>query len=865
MYKILITALAVFSSLIALSQKKHLKTDTLKVLGSCEMCKDRIEKTTINTGAYAAKWSIETHILVVTYDSLKFSKDRFEKKLAQAGHDTEHFKAKDNTYKNLPACCHYDRAEVFVDTVQSLINTEASISLMEADSIKNMRTGDATNMQQNITGIVFEETSKGKLLPLLHATVSAGGHSAYTDSLGVFQLTCTLPTKLAVSYVGYKPDTLFISSAREIKVILKNSSTVNLQEVVLQSRNPSTYISTLSLTNTATMGIRELTKAACCNLSESFETNPSIDVNYADAVIGVRQIQMLGLSGSYTQLLNENIPYLRGLSGAYGLTFVPGPWLESIQVSKGAGSVVNGYESIAGQINIEEKKPDRAEKIFVNGYANNMGRLETSINLAKILNSKWSTALLAHTNGVVAKVDNNKDGFLDAPTGRQLNFYNRWLYSNTKGWMINIGAKVLFDNRLAGQTNFNPASDRYTTNSYGVGLAVEQYHTFLKVGYLFPNQKYKSIGLLLNAGKYINDAYFGLKDYKADQGSFSGSIIYQSIITNTNHKFRSGLSFTGDKYWEKLAIQQYARVENVPGAFFEYTFSPGKKLSAIAGIRGDIHNDYGFMFSPRLHLKYDFSKNINLRISGGSGWRTANVFAENTGAFVSARSIEFQDTYPGQKPEKAWNFGLNFVYNFLVQNRKGSISFDAYRTEFNNQVVADMDASARTLLLYNLNGKSYSNSIQAEINYELVKKLDIRLAYRWLDVKTSYKNQLLEKPLIARHRAFVNMAYETYNEWKFDLTTQWISAKRLPNTILNPSNKQLSEYSPSYIQVAAQISKKISTKWEVYLGGENLTNFMQPNPIVDAANPFGPYFDASMIWGPVNGRIIYTGFRFKIR
>lgn len=865
MQKKLLLAFAIFFSLFSTAQKKNLKTDTLKILGNCEMCKDRIEKTAINTGAYKADWVIATHLLSVTYDSTKTSLDKIEKKIAAAGHDTKNYKAKENTYKNLPACCHYDRQEAFSQNQTDSITTLASASIKAADSAMKSSVVFDTKELHNITGIVLEENKKGKLNPLPNATIMAGPNSTHTDSLGVFQLQTNLPVKLIVSYVGYKADTLMITTSQEIKVILKNSSTVNLKEVVLQSRNASTYISTISLTNTMNMGIRELTKAACCNLSESFETNPSIDVSYADAVIGVKQIQLLGLSGSNTQLLNENIPYIRGLAGSYGLTFVPGPWIESIQVTKGAGSVVNGFESIAGQINIEEKKPDRADKLFINGYANNFGRLEATINTAKILSPKWSTALMAHVNGVVAKTDNNHDGFLDMPTGRQFNFYNRWLYANTKGWVVNIGAKILFDNRRAGQTNFNPDKDFLTTNSYGVGLGIQQYHAYTKVGYIFPQHKYKSIGLLVNGGKYINDSYFGLRKYDANQGTLSASIIYQSIIGVSAHKFRTGFSFIGDKYLEKLSANTYSRNENIPGAFFEYTYSPGQKFSAIAGLRGDIHNRYGFELTPRLHLKYDFTKRTNLRLSAGSGWRTANVFAENSGVFVSSRQINFVNTFPGDRPEKAWNYGLNFVHNFTVNGRKGSISFDAYRTDFKNQVVADLDESPQAVSFYNLAGKSFSNSLQTEFNYEAFRKFELRLAYRWLDVKTTYANTLLEKPLIAKHRAFINLAYETDNEWKLDFTTQWLSSKRLPNTSTNPLGKQLATYSPSYIQMAAQVSKKISTKWEVYLGGENLTNYMQPNPILDAANPFGQYFDGSMIWGPVNGRTIYTGFRFKIR
>jgi len=307
----------------------------------------------------------------------------------------------------------------------------------------------------------------------------------------------------------------------------------------------------------------------------------------------------------------------------------------------------------------------------------------------------------------------------------------------------------------------------------------------------------------------------------------------------------------------------------VPGAFFEYTYTPGSKFSAISGIREDYHNQYGFITTPRLHLKYDFTSKTNLRFSVGSGFRSANIFAENTGFFVSSRQYSILNSTSsygyGLNPEKAWNYGFNFVHNFKLHERSGSFSVDAYRTDFKNQVVVDVDASPQKILFYNLNGKSFSNSIQAELNYELIKKLDLRLAYRWLDVQTNYHGTMLEKPLIARHRAFANIAYETKNHWKFDYTTQWFSKKRLPNTSSNPPDKQFAAYSPSYIQMSGQITKQFGSRWDVYAGAENITNFTQNPLIISAAQPFSPYFDASIVWGPVNGRMVYAGMRFKIK
>lgn len=855
--KYIIAALLTVIGFAASAQNKNIKTESFKVFGNCSQCKSRIEKAMTSMNVYKANWSIETNILTVSYDSLKLSKTQLSKKLASVGHDTEEFQADENTYKSLPECCYFERYVKPIAAVELADTTlKAIMPVMET---------------QTITGVILEENKKGKLSALGNATVVClnTNHTTFSDSMGVFNLECSIPIQLAISYVGFKTDTVNITSSDQIKIILKNARTSKLTEVVINSKRPSTYISSLSTLNTLNIGSKELAKAACCNLSESFETSPSVDVSYADAVTGIKQIQLLGLSGNYTQITTENTPEIRGLAGSYGLTFIPGPWIEGIQVTKGTGSVANGYESIAGQINVEEKKPDKMDRLFINAYANNLGRLETSIDLSQRINDKWSTALLTHVNGVAVKTDDNKDGFLDIPIGRQFNVINRWKYADTKGVFAQFVIKGLNDRRQAGQMDFNPSTDKYTTNKYGVGINVEQYIFTGKLGYVFPQQKYKSIGFIFSANAYNNNSYYGLTKYDGKQQTIYANIIYQSIIGTTVHKFRTGISFVNDIYTENYNTANFKRRETVPGTFFEYTYSPVTKFTAVAGVRFDYHNEYKWIVTPRLHLKYDFDPKTNLRFSAGSGFRTANIFTENAGLFASARVYNILNPSSaygyGLDPERSWNYGFNFVRNFKLNYRSGSFSIDAYHTSFSNQVVVDIDADPQKILFYNLNGKSFSNSVQVELNYELLPKFDIRLAYRWLDVQTNYSNTVLEKPLIAKHRAFINIAYETNKKWKFDFTTQWFSKKRLPYTGSNPSDKQLGNFSPDFIQMAAQVTKQFGNKWDIYIGTENLINYMQDKPIISSAAPFSPYFDGSIIWGPVNGRVLYAGLRFKIK
>jgi outer membrane receptor for ferrienterochelin and colicin len=719
-----------------------------------------------------------------------------------------------------------------------------------------------------IKGVVVQEDHTGSFKPLSGASVYWMGKQQGTvsDENGVF----TIPKEgdmLVISYTGFKPDTLTVTTSGELRIVLASGG--QLQEVQVSSTKRATYISSFDIMRTQNISQKELFKAACCNLSESFETNPSVDVSYNDAVTGSKQVQLLGLAGIYTQLTVENMPGPRGLATPFGLNFIPGTWIESMQLSKGTGSVANGFESIAGQINVELKKPGTAEKVYANIYSNDQGKTDLNLNLSQKLNNQWSTELLVHDAFLNNKMDQNQDGFRDIPTGNLFTIANRWHYDNTKGLMSLFGVRVLADDKTGGQVSFNPATDKLTTNSYGVGIHTQRYEAFGKIGYVFPEKKYKSVGLQVSGYDHRQDAYFGLTPYNARQQNFYANLIYQSIISNTKHKFRTGLSFLYDHYNEDFRLSNYRRTESVPGAFFEYTFSPTDKFDLVAGLREDHNNLYGWFTTPRLNLRYQPFKNTVIRAGIGRGQRTANIFAENNSVLVSARAISIDAVNPkgayGLNPEVAWNKGVSIDQKFMLFHRSASLGIDFYRNDFTNQVVVDME-DPRAIRFYNLDGKSYSNSLQTELSFMPIPKLDIKLAYRLFDVKTTYSHQLLQKPLTAKNRAFANLAYE-WKGWKLDYTVSITGTKRLPSTAANPVAYQRPDQSPAYTVMNAQLSKSFgqASPLEFYLGSENITNTRQRDPIIGADQPFGSYFDASMVWGPITGRMWYAGVRFKIK
>ncbi|MGC4099937.1 carboxypeptidase-like regulatory domain-containing protein [Ferruginibacter sp.] len=840
------------------------------VHGACEQCKQRIEGVLKIKGIKKANWDIDSKLLNLTYNPAQVSLEKIQNRIVAAGHDIDTKKANDNVYNALPSCCHYRE----MDKMLHESNTD-TLQLFQKDSVIEKNVPDIVDKNIDIVhvikGVVLETGKKGAFTPLTGASIMwlHSGKGVSTDSNGVFLIPHDgVNSRLIISYTGYRPDTVTVTDMNELKIIL--AANHQLKEVTVVSKQRSTYLSAVNPIRTQVMTDKELFKAACCNLSESFETNPSVDVSYNDAVTGSKQIQLLGLNGNYTQLTVENLPGPRGIATPLGLNSIAGPWVESIQLTKGIGSVANGYESIAGQVNVELKKPENSESLFANVYVNDFGKTDLNLNLAKKIGKKWSTGLLLHDDFLSNnKLDFNKDGFRDLPTGNQFNLINRWKYDDGKGFLTQFGVKVLTDKRTGGQTDFDPAKDRQSTSKYGLGINTQRYEAFAKIGYVFPEKKYKSIGLQLSAIDHQQDSYFGLTTYNAEQKNFYANLIYQSIINNTQHKFRTGFSFLMDKYDEDFKTVQYTRNEKVPGAFFEYTYTPNTKFSVIAGIRGDHNNLYGFFATPRVHVRYEPVKGTTIRISAGRGQRTANILAENMSVFVSSRQVNIITNKTGLAygldAEVAWNKGISIDQKFKLFQRDALLSVDFFRNDFNKQVVVDLEDPTQ-VKFYNLSGRSYSNSAQAEINFEPFNKLEARLAYRYFDVKTTYGNQLLQRPLVAPHRAFANLAY-SISGWKLDYTITYNGSKRIPNTQSSPAQYQLPAYSPSYVLMNAQVSKTVGKKhpMDFYIGSENLTGFIQKNVIVAADQPFSTSFDASMVWGPVTGRMLYAGWRFKLK
>jgi len=622
--------------------------------------------------------------------------------------------------------------------------------------------------------------------------------------------------------------------------------TQNLQNVTITSRRSGTR-KLGGAVNGVMIHREELFKAACCNLGESFTTNPSVDVNYSDAATGAKQIKLLGLSGTYVQMLTENLPNFRGAAAPYSLDYVPGPWMNSIQVSKGSSSVRNGYESITGQIDVEYLKPDAEDGATVNLYGNSLSRLEANADASIHLDDQLSTVILAHYQDEYAHHDINDDGFLDQPNVRQWNLQNRWKWMKGN-YIFHGGISMMKEKREGGQTEHASHLMPSTSPRYKIGLETDRYEGYMKHAFILDPEHGTNIAMMGSTSMHLLDANYGNNHYSVNQKNAYAQLLFETNFTK-QHNLAAGLSMNYD-YLTK------DDKETTPGIYAQYTYNLNDKLVAMAGLRTDHSSRYGTFVTPRFHLKLTPNEVINLRLSAGKGYRTVHALAENNYLLASGRQLVIDDL----EQEQAWNYGFSSSLYIPLFGKTLKLNAEYYHTHFNQQAVVDYDSNPTQIRITNLDGRSYSNTIQVDATYPIVQGLELTAAWRWNDVKCTYGGKLMEKPLTSRYKGLVTASYKTpLGLWQVDATLQLNGGGRMPT----PVGGLWAERFHSYEQVSAQI-----TRWfrhfSIYVGGENLTGFRQKQTIINADDPWSSSFDPTMVWGPVHGTVFYTGVRINI-
>ncbi len=748
---------------------------------------------------------------------------------------------------------------------------------------------------QNISGVVRTSDSE----PMVGASVwwIDTNVGAATDIEGEFKLHRVKEHSLLVaSFLGYINDTIRIESGVQRVEFTLRPEGVNLDEIVVNSTIGGNFIRQGSIAKEETISFAGLCKMACCNLAESFENSASVTVGYSDAISGARQIKMLGLAGTYTQILDENRAIMSGIGAPYSLSYTPGMWLNSIQISKGVSSVTAGHEAITGQINLEHRKPTDPERLFLNLYLNDELRPEinasTAIPVSK--DGRLSTVVMIHASADtdIVESDHNHDGYRDMPNTQQYNIANRWLYQGDNGMQIRWGVKLLSEERLGGMTSYEP-TNRLTMledNIYGSAISNRGANGFIKIGAPIGGSVYdeesqselrSSIAFIADYDYFSEDAYFGLNDYLGDENSVRFNLMYSHYFTPrsslstgiSSHLQRIDESLNNQTPWNLQSpstLYNLNREENEIGIYAEYTYTLAQRLSVVAGVRADYNSYYdNTLLTPRTMLKWSITESTTLRASAGVGHRTTNVITDNIGMLATGRTIIFDEEFGSDfnRQERATTIGASLTQTFaLARTNDATISFDYFRTDFLNQVIVDQERDASSIYIYDSRGASSTDTYQLDFAWSPIERLDIFATYRYTDSSITLLQSdgtpiKVSRPLVDNFKTLLNVQYATpYRRWVFDATAQYNGSSRLPS---QDGNIASSEYSPNYPMFFAQVSRRIGGV-ELYAGCENIANYRQSEPIISADNPFSSAFNSSVVWGPLMGRKFYIGLRYSI-
>ena len=758
---------------------------------------------------------------------------------------------------------------------------------------------------QDIRGAVRDADDR----PLAGASVYWAGTTvgASTDAEGAFLLHRVKGyDRLVASYLGYVNDTLRIDEAVQRADFALRAEGVELEGVVVEGNLSGNFVKRDGIVKGEMISFAGLCKMACCNLAESFENSASVTVGYSDAISGARQIKMLGLAGTYTQILDENRPIMRGLSAPYGLSYTPGMWLNSIQVSKGVASVTAGHEAITGQINLEHRKPTDSERLFVNLYLDDELRPEANVSTAFPVSrdKKLSSVILLHGSGDtdVRKMDHNHDGFRDLPRSAQFNVANKWLYAADNGTQVRWGWKFVQESRLGGMLDYRNTdamreamfrdwdwqAEDTRMPLYGSHIRNRNANGYFKVGMPIGPAVYdpdeqdemrSNLAFVADFDHFSEDAYFGLNDYSGNQNSLALNLMYNHYFT-----YRSslivGVQGHLDYYREKLlnptpwiaanSVRNYDfdRNEREAGAYAEYTYAIKDKFSIVAGLRGDYNHYYDrFFLTPRGHLKWNITPSTTLRASAGLGYRSTNVITDNIGMLATGRELVIPALGDLDRLEKALTLGGSLTQTFgLVNPGDATLSFDYFRTQFCNSVVVDQEYDAQTIRVYDSDGRSFTDTYQIDFSWTPVERLDIFATFRYTDSRMTIDRPdgttaRVERPLVSEYKTLLNIQYATkFRRWVFDATAQLNGPARIPTQTGDLAD---SRYSPRYPMFYAQVSRKVG-KFDIYVGCENIADYRQEDPILNAANPYDYKFNSMNVWGPLMGRKFYAGLRFNL-
>lgn len=716
---------------------------------------------------------------------------------------------------------------------------------------------------QNVTGYILDENNA----PLEGASI----HSLEEPSIGVMTnqkgyfelLVGSKTTQMIFDYIGYQSDTLSLKS-----YFFLNLKPTSQKSVVITELTAGAFQSKASVGQVEIISAKEFSKAACCDLAGCFGTQGSVRVETNNVLTNTKSLSLLGLRSTYNQVLIDGMPLFNGLSNIYGINTIPSAVIKKIFISKGTASGIQGYEGIAGQINVITNDYDSVNKVYVNTYVNSF--LESQFNvLSNYSLGKFTKGIFGlHTTQMHNNMDRDDDGFLDMPKTERYSFSNKLIfdYNAKKQHQSTFYISGIKENKLGGMSSYRSIKDTIKSNTYGVAVDYSELKSYFKHAYLISEKIL--LKTQLSGFYHKQESWFGLLNYKALQTNIYGNI-EMDYKYNKDNKFTVALSHRFSNIEEKIRFNnsdtirkyngQYLNNWNVTGLLLENNnVFLEDKLVLLTSLRIDYYNRV--RYTPRFLLRYIPNEQHTLRYSIGTGWRIPTVFSDYQSVLGGNRNVVFSEN---PDVEQAINTGISYGYEWDIGVNHFSLNGDYYHTYFKNQYVGDYLSSSSQVLFYNQKNASFTDVAQLDFNAILNKRIEFKLNYNYTNAIITINGTKENQVFIPKHRLLGSLSYHL-EHWQFDFQGHWNGRQHLPNTSSNPLKYQRGNYSPGYFNANTQVTYKVKVL-ELYLGCENITNFRQIRPIVAWQEPFSTYFDTYSTWASNKGIEFYFGLRWFIK
>ena len=704
---------------------------------------------------------------------------------------------------------------------------------------------------QNLSGTIKSD------IPIPFASISVKGQSIGTASNadGFFEINDIKEGsyEFVFSAIGFKKlkKNISIQAGKNTLDVILEPSSYDIEQVVVTGTMKETFLSA-SPVKVDVVTQKFLKKIATTNVMEVIENVNGVQKQINCGVCGTNDIHINGMEGPYTLVLINGMPIMSSLSTVYGLNGIPTSLIKQIEIIKGPSSTLYGTEAVAGVINILTKDPLDVSTVEIESFITS--HLEKNIDFAYAPKMKKVDVLLS---GNYFKMDNflddNDDNFTDIPLSERLSLFNQWNFKRKNQKNLSLSAKYYQEDRSGGVKEWNE-NLRGNDSIYGESIYTDRIE--LAASYELPMDE--DVRIEASYNYHHQDSYYGDTKYEAYQSIYFANLIWNKSIGH-NHDFISGLSYRYQTFVDSTLANINER-KFIPALFVQDEITLNRKWTSLLGIRTDFHDEHGFIFSPRLNLKFKPKTYTTFRLNAGTGFRLVNLFTEDHAFLTGSREVLVVEDL---KPEESYNINLNANHIFSLGRSTGTLDIDAFYTYFTNKITPDYDVNPNQIIYANLDGFSVSKGLAFNIQQNFGFPLSIKAGGTYLDVYSVDDNNTREDELFAP--SFTGVFSLSYNLDKINTSMDWTAKVTGPMSLPSfPYPFERAEESPWFSQHHLQIKKVFSESLTAFMGVKNIFNYTQESPLVDWQNPFGDDFDTSYAYGPLQSRRFLFGFSVKI-